>query len=243
MKQDFIYQIFGSGDSTDLDCMVILDDIPTKNNDRRSSNYRKSIQKSHDLCDYYVGVIKELTGTDKEVNVNICSLKDGYVHRVFKGTCDEVSNSMYLTYILHEQKHPLLIKGLVERDIELKVLRTARVLLSFWSRTKYRPEVKSALRGDIYDKIECIKSINVLNLDLQKNVSDLDYAKTMAFQLGQTIALINGVELYTKKDISLQYPELKPLLYREKRDDEIIQEYLNNFIKAVNSMKFSKVLE
>jgi hypothetical protein len=236
------FQVFGSENSTDLDCMVFLKDIPTKNNDRRSQAYRKSIQKSHDLCELYASEIKEITNTDKVVNVNICTLKNGVVHHVFKGTPDEVNNSCFLTYSLHKQYHPLQIERLVDRDIELKVLRTTRVLLSFLSRSKYRPDVKRALKGDIYEKIKVLNDIDLTNIDLNKNVSDEDYAKTMAFQLGQTIGLLEDNELYTKNSISETYPLLKECIDR-KRNDCILKIFLDKYLVMLKDMKFEKTIE
>ena len=240
--REFIFQVFGSEDSTDLDCMVFLDDIPTKNNDRRSQTYMKSIQKSHDLCEEYGNYIKEITGSDKVVNTNICSLKNGIVHTVFKGTPDEVNNSCFVTYDLHKQYHPLQIKECIERDIELKILRTTRVLLSFLSRSKYRPEVKAALKGDVYDKIKVLNNIDLVGIELHKNVTDGDYAKTMVFQLGQTIGLMEGIELYTKNSIIEFYPLSEDCIKRE-RHDCIIKLFLDKFLVLLNDFKFKRIKE
>jgi hypothetical protein len=242
MNEKFTYQVFGSQNSNDLDCMVFLEDIPTKNNSRSSNGYKKSIQTSHDLCDFYAKKIKELTKTKKEVNVNICSLKDGIVHRVFKGTPDEVNNSCYLTYAYHNQRHLCQIKRLVKRDVEIKILRTCRVILSFWSRSKYRTEVKSALKGDIYEKIKVIDKIDPVGIELNKNISDGDYAKTMAFQLAQTILLIDGIEIYTKYEVEDYLWELTENINRI-RDDKEIKNFKDLFISKIRNMSFNKIYE
>jgi hypothetical protein len=186
--------------------------------------------------------IKELTKTKKEVNVNICSLKDGVVHRVFKGTPDEVNNSCYSTYNYHNQRHITQIKRMVERDVELKILRTCRVILSFWSRSKYRSQVKSALKGDIYEKIKVINEINPIGIELNKNISDGDYAKTMAFQLAQTILLIDGIEIYTKYEVEDYFWELTGNINRV-RDDKEIKKFKDLFISRIQNMNFKRLYE
>lgn len=243
-NEDFIFQVFGSKSSQDLDCMVIVDNIPSDSS--RANTFRKSIQKSHELCDFYGEKIKEITNTDKVVNTNICVIRDGIVVDVFKGTPDEVNNSMYITYDFHKQWYPNQVERLVDRDIELKILRTCRVILSFISRTEYRTQVKQALRGDIYDKIKLIKSIDFSKInDLNKPSQDFnDYLKVMAFQLGQVFGLIDGVELYSKEDISKEYPLLSDFLFRRsqksQQDLDLLNEHIQHFIMDIESIDFKK---
>lgn len=226
------FQVFGSKFSIDLDCMVFVDKIP-------------SIYESHNLCNEYSNIIRDITKTKKEINTNICKSNDGIIVEVFKGTPDEVNNSLYLTYDLHEQWFPNKVKRLVERDIELKILRTCRTLLSFWSRSEKRSEVRKALKGDIYDKIKVIEEFDILkHLQLNKNVGWDDYLKMLAFQLGQTISLIEGKELYSKESICKIYPCLCPFLNRKKVNDiEVLEKYKRIFINMIKDWKFSKTKE
>ncbi|CAG7580058.1 MAG: gp208 [uncultured marine phage] len=220
------FQIFGSESSLDLDCMCFVDEIP-------------SIQESHDLCDKYTEYIQDITKTDKEINTNICVIKKGIVVETFKGTADEVNNSLYLTYDLHDQHFPLMISRLIPRDVELKILRTCRVILSFWSRSEFRPQVKSALRGDIYQKMETLK-IKFEDVSVEKrNVKIDDYFKVMAFQLGQTIGLIDGIELYSKESIMEQYPDLEPFLMRRgDRPFDILEKYKTELLSKIKDRNF-----
>ena len=217
-------QIFGSETSTDYDIMFFVDSIGT-------------IQESHELIEK---IDKELSTIykDKPVNSNICVLKDGIVVDVFKGTIDEVNNAMFLTYDFHEQKFPNQITKLVERDTELKILRTARVLLSFLSRTEHRKEVKRALKSDLIQKLDVLLNIDLSEVtDLgSRNVKWKDYLKTMTFQLGQTLGLIYGIELYTKKDISAYYPELSDMLNRTGEDLQILEKFKEKFILKVDHL-------
>lgn len=224
------FQIFGSKNSIDYDIMVFVD-------------YIGSIQDSHNRITQYDKELS-LIYTDKPINSNICIISDGIVVSVFKGTADEVNNSMFLTYDLHEQQYEQQIIKLVDRDIELKMLRTSRVLLSFLSRTEHRKIIKMALKGDFIDKLNVLDQIDlstITNLNT-KNINKIDYYKTMAFQLGQTLALIDGVELYSKQDIITTFPKLKTMLLRNNDIDlNILEDYKNKFVEIsfglIDSMK------
>ena len=47
-----------------------------------------------------------------------------------------------------------------------------------------------------------------------KKVDKLDFEKTVAFQLGQSLSLIYTKDIYTKEDIAIMFPELYALLFR-----------------------------
>ncbi len=229
---DLVFQIFGSKSSQDMDCMCFVDEIP-------------STQESHELCSLYDAEIGRITGTDREVNSNLAIVKDGIIVETFKGTTEECNNSLMFTYELHTQYHPQQILHFVERDVELKVLRTCRVILSFWSRSTYRKDIKEALRGDVYKKMEVINKINATEIkDLQKNVDFTDYLKVMAFQLGQTLALLEGQELYTKEDIAEYYPDLEKYLMREEVDSlQVIEDYKVELMRKLSKFEFVNTKE
>lgn len=202
-----IFQIFGSADSQDLDVAVFVDAIP-------------SIKESSLLCSQYSEELGTFLKTDKELNTNIAVLGDGELLDVYKGTTDELNNALLATYSLHEQIHPLQIKRKLRRDVDLKMLRCARKLLSFFSRTEHRVRIKEALRGGFETKIEVLKTIQADQYtDFGKKGSLVDFRKTAAFQLGITLALIMGEELYTKADVILFYPKMKGLIQREENAD------------------------
>ena len=91
------------------------------------------------------------------------------------------------------------------------------MILSFASKTEYRVLVKNALKENLSEKMNVLQ-----NLDLTKIVSfgkgknNSDIIKSIAFQLGQCIALQEGKELYTKNQIAEHFPELKKYLFREE---------------------------
>ena len=101
----------GSKDSLDHDVYVIFDHIP-------------SFKEAKSYC-------QSLTG----MNPNILVIQDGVVSWSFKGTEDECNNSLFYTYHLHEQDQEIPVTRIVERDLDLKLVRTVRGLLSYFSRT------------------------------------------------------------------------------------------------------------
>jgi len=220
-----IFWTFGSPSSQDADILVIVSDL-------------SNIQNNKSTVKSFEEYIKEAFGIDKELNVNLATLEEGQIKEVFKGTVDEVNNSIIDTYKHHRQHHELVITTRITRDVELKVIRTLRVLLSLISRTDFRKDVKKALKADALEKYKLLEKIDYSQImDLNKeSIKEVDYFKTMAFQLGQTIALLNGVELSTKEDIAEQYPALQDLLMREKSHNarDTIEEYKKKLLSKIN---------
>lgn len=204
-----IYNFFGSKSSIDIDVMVLVDEIP------------KTIMECHYLVEYNNERLKEelaeLGISGKRINSNICTIDSGIVTKVFKGTKDEVNNSLIDTYVNFKQIHPLFVKERLKRDVDLKVLRTFRIILSFLSRGEHRSDVKDALGSTLIKKINVLNKISFSKpLELgNRNVKIDDFYKTLAFQLGQTILLTKGIEAYTKERIDLEFEDnLSNALYR-----------------------------
>ena len=205
--------IHGSEDSTDLDVIYVVDELP-------------SLQECKTFC------------SDKEENRNLITVENGIVTSVYKGTPDEVNNALLDTYKLHEQEYPLLVERKVERDVHIKAIRAVRGILSHLSRSMFRPEIKNALRGSWSVRIETLQMIydhfDEIDFDsLQNNMSGDDVKKLIAFQIGQVLALTDFVELYTKSEIASYFTDLKPYLYRNSTDNENLKEYLFLFIHCL----------
>ncbi len=213
------FQVFGSASSLDLDLAVFVEEIP-------------SIQGGKALCHHYMGLLSTSLKTSKELNVNVAVIRGGVLVDVYKGTVDELNNALYHTYDFHEQQHNQLITRLLPRDVNLKMLRCARKTLSFFSRTALRKVIKEALRGDFIQKINVLKTINLSKYsDFGRKGSLIEFNKTIAFQLGQTLGLMEGIELYTKETILEQYPDLELFLLRNpSANSTILQAFLNKFI-------------
>jgi len=202
--------IHGSEDSLDIDTYYIVDKVPP-------------FQESKAFCD-----------SIKDENANLLELDEsGHVSACYKGTIDECNNSLFMTYGLHEQTYPLLIKSMFERDKWLKTLRAVRIILSHLSRTQYRKAVKAALKGTMIERIQLLKTIDLKDIDfdsLEHNQSGKDVMKIIAFQAGQTLGLLDGHEYYTKSAVAAAYPGLKQFLYREDNPDMSV---LNTYVRML----------
>ena len=226
-KIDRPFWIFGSSDSQDYDVLVSVEDIP------------QDVDKAHDICKIYNSKISELL-PDKPLNCNLGVFKEGELVKVFKGTVDELNNCIYYTYNNHQQFYPNPIESPVKRDIDEKILRVARFIITFYSRTHLRPQIKAALRGDLRLKLDVLKQLDFTKMRefTGKKEKPEDVWKVIAFQFGQVFSLIDGYESdsYTKDGIKKNYSDLSSFLSRKSLDDTdfaILNEYLNRFISLI----------
>lgn len=223
----FEFYLFGSEDSTDYDVLVSVDYIP------------QDIDKAHNMCKYYNTLLSKILN-DKDLNCNLGIFKNGKLVKVFKGTVDELNNVLFYTYDNHNQFFLNPISSPVDRDIDEKILRVARFIITFYSRTELRSEIKAALRGDLLRKLEALKKIDFVKMTefVGKKEKSEDIYKVLAFQFGQVFSLIDGHESdsYTKNGIIKNYSDLKNLLKREEVnvvDLETLNKYLYRFIRLV----------
>jgi hypothetical protein len=119
------------------------------------------------------------------------------------------------------------------------------MILSFLTKTTYRGIIKQALNTDIQTKLEVLKNIDLNNIsDFGKQVDVIEIKKTIAFQLGQTILLNRGIEVYTKDEVAANFNVLKPYLYRDVQTNFTdLQNTINTFIitleERIPSMKYT----
>ena len=223
------FYIFGSENSQDYDIIVSVDEIP------------ENIDAAHNICKYWNDKLSKIL-TDKPLNCNLGVFRDGKLIDVFKGTVDELINVIYYTYDNHKQFFPNPITKPVIRDVDEKILRVARFLITFYSRTHLRAQIKAALRGDLKQKLEVLKLIDFTKMtDFPgKKERYEDIWKVIAFQFGQLFSLIDGFEedSYTKNGILKNYPDLKNMLNRQGlnlSDLETLNRYLDRFVKLIES--------
>lgn len=215
-----IKYIHGSEDSTDLDIFYVFDKMP-----------------SFDEC-------KKFCSQNPDENRNIIVINNGQVTDCFIGTIDEVNNGLIDTYSLHKQEHPLLVTKRLERDKEIKYVRAIRGILSNLSRTQYRSEIKSALNGNWKERLDCVKNIDLstINFDeLNKRMTGKDILKVLAFQIGQSLGLLENIELYTKSSIAKQYEDLTNFLYRKDADINILNAYKDVLIDYLSKIKVQEI--
>lgn len=219
-----IFQIFGSKSSEDYDVMVFVDEIP-------------SIEDAKDLCHKFNKILfMKFVDNGMEIrplNCNIAVIKDGIVTAVHKGSVSEVNNSLIMTYDLHKQFHEQQVKRLVERDVDIKIMRSARFMLMYLSRSDYRFDVKIALKSNFVKKLKTLETIDLSKTHHlgDKSIEWFDYLKSISFQIGQSISLMNGFELYTKESLSEMFPELECMLMRTGEDLDSLERYKNDYIR------------
>ncbi len=212
--EKIIRYIHGSEDSVDKDVIYVFDALP-------------ALSDCKSFCD----------GNGDE-NGNIIVVKDGIVASAFKGSIDEVNNALFYTYSLHSQEFPLIIERTVKRDIVLKDIKVLRKILSSFSRTQFRTLIKNALRSDWKTRISVLKAIDYYAIDFSgiPRTNKEDLLKALAFQIGQAIALHEGRELYTKRDISEYFPKLRDYLYRRPAPIDTIVQYIYKLAEILEKL-------
>ena len=165
-------------------------------------------------------------------------ITDGVVTESFKGRPDEVNNALLATYPLHQQQYPLLITRKLPRDVLLKDITAVRKLISPLTKTSLRPQIKKALHGGWTDRIQALEAVSLdwPELDAIPHMPKKELLKSYAFQIGQAMGLHMGLELYTKIDITLQFPQLRPYLYREKSSVMELQCMLAAYLRILTSL-------
>jgi len=210
--------IFGSHDSLDIDVVYVFDTLP-------------SLQECKKFCE-----------NKDEENKNIVCIKNGVVVSSYKGTIDEMNNVILDTFHLHKQNMELNpITKRLERDILMKNIRTLRGVFSQLSRTLYREKIKQALKSNDWKlKLEVLDSIDLNKIDDFEKASKIETYKFLAFQFGQTFALFEGKEFYTKKDLANEYVTLRPYLYREEKDIQDLQKFMKLYINTLKDIYFKQ---
>ncbi len=138
------YQIFGSKSSVDLDVCFFVDEL-------------NSIQENHETIKAYIE--KSNFNTNKVINANLAITEKGIVIACFKGEEDELNNALYETYGFHSQRFKKRIIRKVNRNVEARIERCLRSLISYFTRTSLRTKAKEALRGSTNGKIIFLENI------------------------------------------------------------------------------------
>lgn len=219
-----IYQIFGSENSFDVDLVFFIQEMP--------ETILEKLSLSKKLSESITSSFPE-----KELNTNLAICKNGHLTEVYKGTTDELNNALFYTYDFHKQNQENQIAKLLVRDVDLKFLRSTRMILSFASKTEYRVLVKNALKENLSEKMNVLQKLDLTKIvSFGKGKNNSDIIKSIAFQLGQCIALQEGKELYTKNQIAELFPELKKYLFREENVNlNDLQKGLLYFVELVKT--------
>lgn len=212
------YYFFGSPDSIDVDVLV---DHPEMTGSSSDKEIIKKMIESHPSIQAW--------------NLSLIHIENHIIARTMqrRGSADAVHNSLYYTYNFHLQQYenPLLFP--VKRHRLLAVQTCVRTLLSITSATNqkafYKKHISNVLREGIWtNEVELLSILSYKEQFFDDPVRNLDLLKSLAFDVGQTLSLLQGKEFYTKKEIINAHPELAQLILRQPIDAHAI---LSNKIK------------
>ncbi|KAL0484183.1 hypothetical protein AKO1_004757 [Acrasis kona] len=168
---------------------------------------------------------------------------DSYIKSCLVGSPDELNNGLLETFHLHKQCHPIPITTNVKRNVVLKCCTTLTGILVKIRRTMHRDKVVRALKSFDFDtRRKTLSEIDFLSLKDDITINDL---KFFAFRLGQANALVKGVEVFTKDATAQTYPELQPLLYRDKDQNilnslSVVNDHVKILLDAMKNVKVNK---
>lgn len=218
---DIKFNIYGSENSRDIDIMVVVEKIG-------------NVEEAKKTIESYSAILTPLF--DKPLDVHLITVENGVVIDCSHGSIDEINNSLYDTYNLHNQSCEAVITRKVDRNVILKYTRAIRSILTFYSRVpELRPIIKPALKGTLKNRIDALKHIDVnIYSPLGRNKEIDDIYKVIAFQISQALGLFESKEIYTKTDAYALYPELKPYLCRDYTSLNDLQLYIKKLIDTPN---------
>ncbi|POR24869.1 hypothetical protein BWK58_07505 [Flavobacterium columnare] len=231
MKTDFPYPyyIYGSSDSTDTDVVIVIpkNEMPAAQEQRK--NFVLDLKNTYEF----------------DWNATLAVIENGVmIDTIYtKSWIDSLNNALLKTYCHHSQVYPLLINHKIKRNKVLAIYKAVRTVLTMLTRTSYRSEIRPILKGihDFNLKVEVLKKIDFENIETfnQKNTSDADVWKIIAFYVGQNNALIKeDEEIYTKADLIVKFPEMFPFVYRQNisiADKRVLQRFISEWIALIQN--------
>lgn len=234
LLQPIAWVLYGSSDGADHDVALIAQrPFGTKEAQLLTPLVEKLLRQQHG----------QVFGADnKQLNINFCVVSGGNVSWCYKGTPDELNNSILIMYGEHgtAQLHPNFITSRMERNVILKILRCLRVLICSVSRSNVRHLIEPVLKNVAFSgrlaaisqlKFEDIKII-LRSRDTLENIW-----KGIAFQMGQTLALVEGDEIFGKRRCAERFPVLESFLYRKEITPDRLCELTKfkdeNFVPAI----------
>ncbi len=221
---NFEYYVFGSEDSIDTDVLIVHPD-----------------SKGLEIDNLLIKQIKSEYSEAYNWNINIIQIDDGTVINSIpsKGSPDSVNNSLYETYKLHQQKYPFPLKRKLERNIPLAIEKCLISIFTFYKKTNHDEFYKSIPKefkngsANLIDRLSFLEKIDFNILPYEEEIKNINAFKSLAFHVGQTISLINGIEIYTKQKFLSFHPDLKMLI---KRTDINQRDNINNKIIELKNL-------
>lgn len=219
------YYRFGSVDSIDIDILI---------------NHPNSTGLENDS--QLLKIIKEQNSKVKEWNANIIAIENGVVTKSIpsKGAPDGVNNCLYDTYKFHLQKFNFPLKQKLERNRSVAIEKFLSSIFTFYKESIQNEFYKSIPKNvknasiPLSERIEYLSKFDFNLKPFESDRDNIEAYKRIAFHLGQTISLLDGVEIYTKQDLIKYHIQLKKIIDRELIDSyNILNEKLNDLINKI----------
>lgn len=221
------YYFFGSSDSNDIDVLIEHPDSTSRDEDAK-----------------IVIRLKENYPEIKNWDINIIKIENGIIinSMPLKGLPDSVHNSLFDTYKFHQQKNELPLTKRVNRNIENAVNVCLNRIFIFYKNglqieyyKSIPKEIKNGKAG-IEKRLEFLKDFDFQLSPFVDNTKTLDFYKSITFRIGQTISLIENIEIYTKDDFKKQHPILSDIIDRKILDDySILNTYKDKLFDSIKS--------
>lgn len=226
----FPYYFFGSPNSVDIDVMI---DHPM------ARNFHGDKQ-----------IVAELKATYPAIetwDINLVRIANDKIVYAQKGLVDCCHNSLYGTAGFHNQNFEIPLKTPVKRNLPLAVADCVVTLLMATKKKPhkefYKNQVSPALKSPEWATRTSVLAAVDFDIPLIDVVSENSkYLKSLAFDLGQTISLLNGIEIYTKQEIIDNHPILADLINRVPvaNINEIMQGKIAELLKVLKDLSFSQ---
>jgi len=224
------YYFYGSEDSIDTDVFIVVDEIPK--NIETAIQYMKQLKKDFDL----------------DWNFNMIVVEDGVVINNIpsKGSKFSLNNSLFETYKYHDQKYPNPIKRKLDSNLLLNVYKCVRNILTQCTRVskEYRGFI-NPLKGihPWENKLIALERLDFCEIDNfnQLYQNDIETWKSISFYLGQSLSLLDGIEIYTKKELLEHHSYFEQFILRKEitlLDKKILQAKKNEYMKRIRKFEF-----
>ena len=224
------YYFYGSEDSIDTDVFIEVDEIPK--NIETAIQYKKKLKLDFQL----------------DWNMNMIVIKDGVVtdNIPSKGSKYSLNNSLYYTYENHNQIYDNPIKRILKPNKLLNIYKCVRNILTQCTRVnkEYRKFIKP-LKGihPWENKLISFEKLDFTEIDTfnQPYQTDIDTWKSIVFYLGQSLSLLDGIEIYTKSHLLKEHPCFENFILRKEiilLDKKILQAKKTEYLKRIKTLNY-----
>lgn len=238
---------YGSNDSSDIDCFVAVSRIPSSEDLQYLKEFRTGIIEGvrRSTARLKGCSVTDVSNVDVDLSFIHINEEQGVIDWCEYDNLAEANNCLYHTFDHHRYNtrsyHSNPVKKTLTQNVSLKLVKNIRTLLTCLSRTQHRDVVKHLLKeGTFFERIEFVSDLINSNLlqeikTFNKNLSDVEIAKDLAFSFIQLHALIQGFEVFTKRDACLNYPDLAKYIFRQKSDLEALESFLYEILEELST--------